>query len=303
MKKVRRERGQDPWPNWITQWRTEQRTWRRVIGSLWLNAKIGGQGIFNTWVLTLPPCVLWLFGWYDGWNNSFHKGYEQSWVGPAISWLGIVLFIAVMFYVPMAQARQASSGDWRSFYDWRTVRAVIRRRWYACVGLAAAYALASLPVSVLKTAPLVFDRAPDYATLTDAQVLDRLRGYFLLCCFVVFPLFVALRLLAARVYAGGLLAVVRAGEITAASLGETEDQTLRALEIHEPVERSSPHAVIRAATGLGWRLGRLAGGIATVLLWFAFIAQIYISEFLNYHLVLGWLNQPLVQLPWFRYLP
>jgi len=41
--------------------------------SLWTNVRLGVQGIFNTWVLTLPACVLMLFGWYDGWNNSFNK--------------------------------------------------------------------------------------------------------------------------------------------------------------------------------------------------------------------------------------
>ncbi len=46
--------------------------------------------------------------------------------------------------------------------------------------------------------------------------------------------------------------------------------------------------------------------MATVLLalvWFAFVAQIYASEFMNYHPGIGFLNQPLVQLPWFRYIP
>jgi hypothetical protein len=43
--------------------------------------------------------------------------------------------------------------------------------------------------------------------------------------------------------------------------------------------------------------------VILVAVWFSFVAQIYISEFINYHSGLGWINQPLVQLPWFRYLP
>src|SRR5437879_10635538 len=94
----------------------------RALGqSLWTNVRLGVQGIFNTWVLTLPACVLMLFGWYDGWNNSFNKGYEQFLVGPGISWLGIMLFIAAMLYSPMAQARQAFTGKWRSFYQFRLI--------------------------------------------------------------------------------------------------------------------------------------------------------------------------------------
>jgi len=62
--------------------------------SLWMNVRLGVQSVFNTWLLTLPACVLMLFGWYDGWNNSFNKGYEQFLVAPGISWLGMMLFIA-----------------------------------------------------------------------------------------------------------------------------------------------------------------------------------------------------------------
>jgi hypothetical protein len=43
--------------------------------------------------------------------------------------------------------------------------------------------------------------------------------------------------------------------------------------------------------------------VLTAMVWFTFVAQIFISEFINYHPVIGWLNQPLVQLPWFHYVP
>src|SRR2546429_8683233 len=87
--------------------------------------------------------------WYDGWNNSFNKGYEQFSVGPGVSVLGILLFITAMLYVPMAQARQAVTGNWRCFYQFRLIRTLVRRRWFACFGLAALYALCSLPILVL----------------------------------------------------------------------------------------------------------------------------------------------------------
>jgi succinate dehydrogenase hydrophobic anchor subunit len=60
---------------------------------------------------------------------------------------------------------------------------------------------------------------------------------------------------------------------------------------------------VRLAAWTGTRVGRAVSGIALAFIWFGFVAQIYISEFLNYHGALGWLNQPLVQLPWFHYLP
>src|SRR5207245_10002830 len=44
---------------------------KALVQSLWMNVCLGVQGVFNTWVLTLPACVLMLFGWSDGWNTSF----------------------------------------------------------------------------------------------------------------------------------------------------------------------------------------------------------------------------------------
>jgi hypothetical protein len=61
--------------------------------------------------------------------------------------------------------------------------------------------------------------------------------------------------------------------------------------------------LVRAAAWVGTRAGRVTVALATFFVWFTFVAQIFISEFLNYHPVLGWLNQTLVQLPWFHYIP
>src|SRR5262245_10911371 len=35
---------------------------KALFASLWTNVRMGVQGAFNTWVLTLPACVLMLFG-------------------------------------------------------------------------------------------------------------------------------------------------------------------------------------------------------------------------------------------------
>jgi hypothetical protein len=72
------------WPNWIVHpaagdviREARGQGWARQgralviasLGSCWLNLRIGVGAIFNTWVLTLPGCILWLFAWYDGWNR------------------------------------------------------------------------------------------------------------------------------------------------------------------------------------------------------------------------------------------
>jgi hypothetical protein len=70
--------------------------------------------------------LLWLFAWFAGWNNSFHKGYELAFVGPAAGWLGVALFISDMLYVPYAQVRHAVSGERRRFFELGLLR---RLRW------------------------------------------------------------------------------------------------------------------------------------------------------------------------------
>jgi hypothetical protein len=307
------------WPNWFLEQNFGQalqsqselrwpgralRFVKPLLHSLWLNFCIGIGAIANTWALTLPAGVLWWFGWYDGWNNSFNKGYEQAAVGPLISILGIAWFIAVMFYLPLAQTRQAVTGRWRSFYEFRLIWRLARDRWVYCVLLAAAYSLLSIPLAILKTSPMFWmQKDPALSTLTNAQVLTALKGYFFWSALVVLPAFVSVRLLAGRIYAAGLMSLVSRGKISPADLAPNERELLDGLGLLSVRAEPARHVFVRFMTWAGTRVGRIAGTIVLVLVWFSFVAQIYITEFFNYHKGLGWLNQPLVQLPWFRYLP
>jgi hypothetical protein len=272
--------------------------------SLWLNVRLGVQGIFNTWVLTLPAFVLMLFGWYDGWNNSFNKGYEQFLVGPGVSWLGIMLFIAAMLYVPMAQARQAVSGNWRSFYQFRLIWTLVRRRWLACFGLAALYAIGSIPVLILGSV-LVFlpNINPKLAGLAPGETIKVLNAYFFWSALFVFPAFVLLRLLAARIYGTALLKAVQIGAVAQDALAESEWQALHRLELLQVQPPRLRHPVLRIAVWAGTRAGRVTFGLLTGLVWFAFIVELYVGQFFNYRGAPVWLNQPLVHLPWFHHLP
>ena len=61
--------------------------------------------------------------------------------------------------------------------------------------------------------------------------------------------------------------------------------------------------LIRVATSTtGWAL-RASAVAAAVFVWFTYVAQIFISEFFMAHPIIGWLNQPLAQLPWFHCVP
>ena len=274
------------WPNWFLKNRSFVENW-----------KIGFTGILNVWVCTLPGCLLWAFSWYAGWNNSFHKGYELAWVGPTTGMVGIGLFILAMFYVPMAQARQAVTGEWRRFYDFRTVRKVIRRQWLACFWLAALYALANVPIMVLKTGPFFLSQTPDVLAIsTPAEAKKWLSDYFLAVTFIVFPLALSLRILAARIYARGVILLLREQRLLPEEISAFEQKAFDLIEV-EP--KAQPHLILKTMS----TVARWGTGIAMVIVWFLFVAQIYVAQFLLYHPRQGWLNQPAVHLPWFQYMP
>ena len=284
--------------------RHASRLTRFLFHSLWLNFWIGLRAVLNTWMLTIPACVFWWFGWYDGWNNSFTKGYEQAPVGPLISVGGILLFIAAMFYLPMAQARQAATGEWRSFYQLRLIWAIIRSRYLACVGLALLYCAFALPLNILKTGPIFWSTGkPAFEQLTNTQVLKALDGYFFWCALIMLPAYVILRLVAARIYASGILALLGTGAIEPSALAENERKILERLGLAAAKPGPVRHRFVRLIAWAGTRLGRIITGAMLFFIWFGFVAQIYIAEFFNNHGGRGWLNQPLVQLPWFHYVP
>lgn len=276
--------------------------------SLWLNLKTGIQVMFNTWVVTLPGCVFMLFSWEYGWNNSFYKGYEQAHIGPATGLFGIALFIAAMHYVPMATARQAATGNWKSFYDFPLVVRLIKRRAFWCMSLASLISLVALPVNLLKTIPgFLASGDGDFALRVQAmspeEAFTFLSTYYFWAASLVVPAFILVRLAAGRIYASALLAEIRYGkEMPELSLAEHD--VLGRLGLLRREESNSP-LVVRAVAWTASRSGLLVATVVTMILWFTFISQTYVSEFLNYHgeYGLAWLNHPLIQLPFFRYIP
>ena len=94
---------------------------------------------------------------------------------------------------------------------------ILRRRWISSVGLALLYSLFAVPLNVLKTSPMFQPQTnPALANLTDAQVLKHLNSYFFWCALVALPAYVLLRLVAARIYAAGILQLVQTARITPA---------------------------------------------------------------------------------------
>jgi hypothetical protein len=277
-----------------------------LFHSLFLNFKIGIQGIFNTGVLTLPAAVCWLAAWQIGWTISFNKVYEQAQVGTLIGFLGVLLFIVAMLYVPLGQARQAISGNWRRFYDFRLNWKIARSRWWILAGIAVFFSLAALPLNLLKTLPGFFPQIfseSDFSSFSDQKLLDILNAYFfwtgMLCAFLYRLLYKYIALS----FGSTLLHLVQKGEILPEQLDPKEREILMQLELLES-PKGSPQALLPKMVQKGVHLlfVGLSLGLA-VLLWFTFVTQIFVAEFLMYHQMQGWLNQPLVQLPWFRYIP
>lgn len=312
--------GPQVWPRWIlrdslrTHMRTELAASPGVMhrasavagglfGSLWLNFRTGLLGVFNTFVVTIIPVLLWYFGWLGGWNISFYKEYEGSAFGASVSIIGIVLFIATMLYVPMAQARQAVAGEWRRFYDYKFIRRVARSQPLPMLLLAGMYSLASIPVVVLTSVLPMGLGDSVWAELSDSAFLQTLNTYFLWVSIVGFLAYWILHRLAARLYARGVYRLATHGEIEWSALSAFERESFDQLGIMPPSEERRRTFIGQAVNWVAKPTWRVALGTATLVVWFTFVAQIFVSEFFNYHPREGFLNQPLVQLPAFRHVP
>lgn len=307
------------WPNWFVDASFAEKgraysttsparyVWmmtKALFSSLSLNFKIGFQAALNTAVLMLPAGMFWWFGWYDGWNNSFNKGYEQAATGPLISILGIFLFIAAMFYLPMAQARQAITGQWRSFYEFHIVWKVVRFKWLASTGLALLYATLSVPVMVFKIFPVfALQKNPALADLSGPEIIKYLDSYFFWRALWILPAYALVKWVGGRTYASGLLKLTQLGALPFSSLAENEARAMARLGLFEKKPEAGRHAFVRILAWAGTRFGRIVTAMLLVFIWFLFVAQIYIAEFFSYHGSVAWLNQPLIHVPWFHYLP
>ncbi len=166
--------------------------------------------------------------------------------------------------------------------------------------LAAAYTLVSLPIAVTLAAVQGVD--PNNA-LSDSELVQFLNRYFFRLAIYGFMGYVFVRWIAAGWYARTVVELLHTGGLKKDSLAGAERHALAALHLDVEGEASKLHPAIAATLALSrpvWRAAVLGGAVGV---WFTFVAQMYVREFLAYHPVQGFMNQPLVQLPWFRYVP
>jgi hypothetical protein len=275
-----------------------------LLCGLVVNFKTGVLATACTYAVTGPACLIWAWSWEYGWNNSFHKGYEQSAVGPLLGLIGVAWFIAAMTYLPTAWAHMAATNDPRACFDFRLIRALVRQRpgFMACY--AALFSLAVVPVSIMRAAPTFFANInPAWESATAEQISQFANRYILACGIYTFLAFVAVHLLAARFYRSSVRRLLRREPEWVDRLHPALARTLQTLDLLPDAPLPRRPLLVAAVLGTGRRIQGILLRLAIYGLWFTVVAQIYIVQFFHYQWFQGWMNQPLVHLPSLFFLP
>ncbi|MEM9353698.1 MAG: hypothetical protein AAGA92_11850, partial [Planctomycetota bacterium] len=303
LSRVDRPISQPALPRWITADPSNTPASRRVrwFGSLVANFGRGLPAAANAFLWLLPATALWYVAWVLGWNISFHKLYEQSPIGATLGVSGVALFAALLLYLPVALARQAVTADPRRFYDLRLNWLLTRNAAWGGVQTAAFAAAVGSVVMVLRIAPYFLGGSEEIAALPPAQQLAWLKSYYLAAGIVVLGGYLLTWLLAARVYAAAALRAFLSG--AGPKLTHVEQNAFASLG-YQPTERAETGSPLwktsRSFAGGGWTAAGLA---AASLAWVAVATEVFVGQFFHYIPGLGWLNHPLLVLPYFKYLP
>jgi Protein of unknown function (DUF4013) len=276
------------------------------VRSLWLNFWVGLKALFCTYSLTCWGCLLMAWGWEFGGPNSWLNGYEQAWVGLTLSPLGVLLFIAALFYTPMAQVHQAVTGDMRAFFDFRFLWQLIRARLTAYVIYAALFVGLAFLFEILKTAPRFLpwcDLSGDPTPGELGTCVACLWVYYLVCGFLLFLTLLATRRIAVSIYCSAVLKVLRRGRVRHEELHPKLGRWLDRMGVL-PAVTPQREGVVLAVRKTGRLFYRWALWTALFFVWLGFAApKQYFGEFLNYHPALGFMNHPMIQFPAFDYIP
>jgi hypothetical protein len=280
-------------------------TWTLVtmpVHSLWLNFKYGIAGLFATYLLTGWGCMIMLTSWHYGWLNSFHKGYEEAFLGLMSGLFAMFILILALLYVPMAQAHQAAAGEIAAFFQFRVVLRLIRARPTAYTILIAGLALTSLVFEIPRLVTLNEDFIPNSEDLSPRQAFFWLEGYWFVCSIFFFISLLVLRTLSAYIYRSAMLKAVRAGTILTSELPPRLMLWFDKLEIlpQAQVPQGTLTSVVTAA--IGWKYRTFLYSLRFLLL-LLFVVRFYVGYFLVYNEYRGVLNHPVVQVPCIDWTP
>ncbi|MGI9514332.1 MAG: hypothetical protein ACR2OL_15630 [Anderseniella sp.] len=231
-------------------------------------------------LVILPFGAILLLSWWAGWENSFNKGYEQAWVGPALAMIGIALAVFALVHLPMALAHHAAEQRVGAIWSIGLIRRLIGRVRWRYLMLTLATVLLSAPLFVLQIFPTFVESAyPGLASASPAEIeAFALRYYGAATIYLVFALFI-LRRWAARLYAR-------------AALLHQSNELRFVHQVADALDR--PTAPARPAPG---RIGGVISGLLMFASWLAFVAALYVAQFAN-HAWWNWINSPLTGLPW-----
>jgi hypothetical protein len=281
-----------------------RRTPRVLFGGAATNARAGLAVLAGTYFLTLPACLCWWICWYDGWLNSFNKGYEQAVVGPATGLAGVAFFLAAMLVLPMAWAHHAATGSISAYAQPGLMLRLARQQLPRYVAYAALLALLTLPISALRVLPVAFTSIdPTLETASPERVAQVASRYILGCGVYVFLAYLASRRLLVPLYRRALLARLAARPETADRLPPAFRDALARAGHLDPRPPAPRRPIRRGLAGLARRLAAPALGTALLLLAFALVAQFFVVEFVNHQPFVGWMNQPLIHLPSLHFTP
>ena len=233
---------------------------RRFFGGLWLNLVSGVRGFCALALATLPFTGLWLLSWWAGWENSFNKGYEQSWVGASLGLTGIAVSLIVLPHLPMALAHLAAERRWSALFEAGTIRRLAGLAGWRYALFSIVLVLGALPVFAMRSLPVFAEQIiPGLTGYSGDEILQLAGTLSLFKAAYVFLVSVLLRGWSARIYAYALL-LATAGR--------------------DP-----------------GRVGSAVWMVFLVVVWFGLIAQLYVGQFMNHNWTI-WLNHPFVLLPW-----
>jgi hypothetical protein len=117
----------------------------RTLGGLGANICSGIMALTALLAWTLPFSLLWLGAWWAGWENSFNKGYEQAFVGPAVFLLGALLAALILPALPLMLSHLAAEDRLPSAFELRRLRSVVAQSGWRVPALSLLTALFALP--------------------------------------------------------------------------------------------------------------------------------------------------------------
>ena len=237
----------------------------RLFGALIGNIRSGIATTVGLAFVTLPFTALWVGSWWAGWENSFNKGYEQSWVGPTFGLTGTLVGILVLIHLPMAFVHHAVDGRIVAFFEIRKIRNLVAWAGFRYVLFSAMTVFFALPLLGMRALPVFAENIIPGLEDFGPEQIEALKGQIALAkAAYIFISLVIIRYLSARIY-------VFASRQSSGLAGS---------------KRKKP-----------WIGFRLIQFILLASIWFGLIAQIYIGQFMN-HSWWIWINHPYLVLPW-----